>query len=64
MNCPANVSQLGNMLSQVPIQPGMCSQPIVVVPIQPASCISLTSSPTWTSSTSSSITPVMISSLR
>ena len=35
-----------------------------VVPIQPASCISLTSSPTITHSTTSNITPVMISSRR
>ncbi len=33
------------------IHPGMCSQWISVVPIQWASCISLTSSPTETSRT-------------
>jgi hypothetical protein len=59
---PMNVSQLLNSENQVPIQPGMYSQWISVVPIQPASCIPLASSLTDTSSTNRSITPVMISS--
>jgi hypothetical protein len=53
------VSRLGNRLNQVPMQPGMCNHEISVVPIQPASCISLTSSPTDTTSTNSCITPVI-----
>ena len=64
MNWPANVSQLGKIENQVPIQPGTLSPGTWVVPIQPASCISLTSSPTDTSSTKSNITPVMISRRR
>jgi len=62
MPWPMKVSQLLKRLSQVPIQPGMVSPLIGVVEIQPASCISLTCSPTWTSRTNRSRTPVMMSS--
>ena len=64
MNCPTNVSQFGKIENHVPIHPGTLNPPTGVVPIHPANCISLTSSPTDTNSTNNNITPVMINSRR
>jgi hypothetical protein len=59
----AIVSMLGKSENHVPSQPGRL-RPIDVVAIQPACCISKTSSPTITKRTTQSIAPVMIRSRR